>query len=192
MLILQLIFAHLLGDFVFQSNEIFAKKYKSWFGTFEHVLIVGLCTGLGLFPYWGDPKAWLILAIIFGVHFVQDLLKVTYDKKFNKKHDIWPYYADQIFHIALIIGLAMLFPNLEQLPMPTWFYGSYFSPVVMSYLIGLILLSYTFDVTMYQYEVRDGKKGEFQPNYPAMGMRIVSYTVFTGLFLLLSELLLST
>lgn len=190
MLILQLLFAHFLGDFVFQTNAIFAHKYKSWVGTLEHALIVALCTMFALMPYWGDARAWMILAIILVTHFAQDVLKVEYDKRYNKSHETWPFYMDQMGHIALIMACAWFFPELKQMPMPTWFYGSYFSPVVMSYLNGVVLLTYAYDVLLYQYKVQAGHKKAFQPNYPEMGIRVLTYSIFTLIFLLLVELFL--
>ena len=178
MIFLHLIIAHLLGDFVFQSNDLILKKYKSWVGTFQHVCIIGVFTILSLFPYWHHKETWLVIGTIFGVHFVQDCLKIAFDIRYNKKKSTLPFFADQILHTTLIYFLSPYLADLTSLSLPGWLEGIYFSKVAAVYIMGAILFSYTYDITLYQFiRQRTKKPLEFNANIPGMLRRIGIFTV---------------
>ncbi len=186
MIFLHLIIAHLLGDFVFQSNDLILKKYKSWVGTFQHVCIIGIFTILSLFPYWHHKETWIVIGTIFGIHFTQDCLKIAYDIHYNQKKSTKPFFADQILHTTLIFLLSPYLANLSALNLPDWLSGLYFSKVAAIYIMGAILFSYTYDITLYQF-IRQKSKAplEFTANIPAMLKRIGVFTVvYAGVLVL--------
>lgn len=189
MVFLELVLAHLLGDFVFQSNDLILKKYKSWTGTFQHVLIIAFFTVLLLFPFWHHVETWLVAGIIFGVHFVQDVLKVEFDVRFNqKKKSTFPYFADQILHLLLITYLSPFFDGLEPLALPEWLTQIYFSKELVVYLMGLVLFSFTYDITLFQFERQKSKKAiEFKADYARMGQRLLFFSVAYVLILILNS-----
>ncbi len=178
MLILQLLVAHLLGDFVFQSNALIKKKYETWKGTLQHAAIITGFTALFLLPYWLQPKAWLTVAVIFAVHFTQDVIKVEYDKRFNKSHSTVPFFMDQFCHIALIVLLGRGFESLTTLDLPETFMKLYFSPLVQILLAGIILLSYTFDITLYQFKHRVHQELAYTPDHKGMFQRVLAFSIF--------------
>ncbi len=178
MLILQILVAHLLGDFVFQSNELIKRKYESWKGTFQHATIIAFFTTLFLLPYWAQPKAWLTVGIIFVVHFVQDVLKVEYDARFNKNHSTLPFFIDQFCHISLIVLLGRGFETLPTLPLPDLFLKFYFSPTLQILLASVILLSYTLDITIYQFKHRAHQKLLYRPDHKGMLQRVLAFSIF--------------
>ncbi len=185
MIFLHLIVAHLLGDFVFQSNDLIQKKYKSWHGTFQHVCIIGAFTMLSLFPFWQHRETWLVIGAIFGVHFFQDLLKIAYDTRFNKKRSTLPFFADQICHITLIGFLSPFLKDLEALNLPDWLNALYFSNLTLVYLMGAILFSYTYDITLFQFVRQQNKKiSEYTANIPGMLRRITVYSIVYSLVLI--------
>lgn len=178
MIFLHLIIAHLLGDFVFQSNDLIQKKYKSWTGTFQHVCIMGAFSIVALFPYLQHRETWLVIAAIFGVHFVQDCLKIYYDVRYNKSKSTLPFFADQLFHVTLIFLLSPLLAELSALPLPAWLDTLYYSKFIAVYLMGAILFSYTYEITLYQFTRQKTKKHlEFNANIPAMLRRIAIFTI---------------
>ena len=186
MVILELVLAHLLGDFVFQSNDLIHRKYQSWLGVVEHVCIIAFFTVLFLFPFWQHDYMWKVAGIIFAVHFVQDLLKIKYDIKFNaKKKSTVPFFLDQIFHLSLIAYLAPGFEGLTPLNLPTWLSHLYFSQFLTIYSIGLILFSYTYDITLYQFvRQKDKKNKEYTPDFAGMRKRLLIYSIVFVLGLL--------
>lgn len=186
MVVLELVLAHLLGDFVFQSNDLIHRKYKSWTGVLEHVCIITLFTVLFLFPYWLQPTMWATAGTIFAVHFVQDLLKIKYDIRFNaKKKSTIPFFLDQLFHISLIAYLAPAFNALPTLVLPAWLSQLYFGQFLTIYCIGLILFTYTYDITLYQFSrQKDKKNKEYTPNFVGMRKRLLVYSLVFALSLL--------
>jgi hypothetical protein len=192
MVVLELVLAHLLGDFVFQSNDLIHRKYKSWLGVAEHVCIITLFTVLFLFPFWNQIYMWQTASLIFGVHFVQDLLKIKYDIHFNaQKKSTIPFFLDQIFHFSLIFALAPGFNSLAPLPLPGWISNLYFSQLLTTYLIGIILFSFTYDITLYQFLRQKQKKTmEYKPDYVGMRKRLIIYSSVFVLYLLVHSSLM--
>jgi len=128
-----LLAAHLLGDFVFQTNSMVAKK--SQFRTLlKHVFIVTCLTAF-LVGNLQTP-AISILVATFLSHLTMDAIKV-----YRMKDDAKSFSIDQAVHLLVIVALALLFPNvvqnglwnkilLNQLP---WYY------VAMTLISGTIL-----------------------------------------------------
>lgn len=186
MVILQLMVAHLLGDFVFQSNSLLKRKYKSWHGTLEHALVIWLFTALALFPYWNSWRAWAISGIIFLVHFTQDVLKVEFDKRYNKdRHTNVPFFLDQLGHLLLIFLIGRGFENVQALPLPHLVNELYFSPTFLALVVGLILFTFTADITKFQFLLQKNKKAKYKPDYWGMAERLLAFAIFYLLFLLL-------
>ncbi|MFA4814775.1 MAG: DUF3307 domain-containing protein [Candidatus Gracilibacteria bacterium] len=184
MIFLHLIVAHLLGDFVFQSNDLLQRKYKSWMGIFQHACIISALTILSIFPYLQHAAAWQVISIIFGMHFVQDHLKIELDARYNKKKNTLPFFADQIFHVALIYVLSLWLTKFEPLSLPDWLENLYSSYSVTIYLIGAVLFSYAYDIALYQFlRKRSKKKLEYTANIPSMLRRIAIFSVIYLLIL---------
>lgn len=104
MLLLQLLFAHLIGDFFLQPKTWVEDKERSKLKSpklYFHVLIhVGL-----LFLFLWDVSKWPMILVIGVSHLIIDGLKLTLQKKKTKR--IW-FFIDQLLHIATII-IAYLF-----------------------------------------------------------------------------------
>ncbi|MDO3624701.1 DUF3307 domain-containing protein [Mucilaginibacter sp. BT774] len=100
-LLLRLIVAHLLTDFVLQPtawvNHKKQKKHRSG-KLYLHVLVAGALIYLfsGLWHNW-----WLPLAIMVS-HFVIDLWKL------NRPETLTYFLLDQLFHILVVIALWMI------------------------------------------------------------------------------------
>lgn len=90
MKLIEIIMAHAIGDYLFQSDYLAANKGKDWYILFIHCIlyIVPFAFFFGL--------DWRIL-LLAGTHFVIDALKARYEKI-----DIW---ADQILHY--VIGILL-------------------------------------------------------------------------------------
>lgn len=192
MLILQLLVAHLLGDFVFQSNALLKRKYESWKGTFEHALIITLFTALALFPYWEHARTWIAVGTIFLVHFIQDVIKVEVDKRYVKGRSTVPFFVDQLLHISLIVAMGRGFENLAILELPYWVEWLYFSPAIHVLFAGLIMLTYTFDITLYQFKHMKNRKLKYHPDHKGMMQRVLAFSIFYLVLMLLFQFNLFT
>jgi len=176
---LHLLLAHLLGDFVFQSNDLIQRKYRSWVGTFEHVCIVGFFTALLLFPFLTEFKSWLIVVAVFTVHFIQDLLKTKFDLLLNsKRKSVWPFFLDQALHFSLLLYLADKLNKLPFSDFPPWVINIYFSKFLIAYLLGLVFFSYTYDLIVYQFKRQKSKTPLFySPNFKGMRLRLTWFSL---------------
>jgi len=101
-ILLRLIIAHLLADFVFQTDAIVKGKKNKGLGSvnfYLHLLFVGILNYV-LLAQWTNWYAPLILLIIHGII---DLAKI----KLNKDN-AWVYMGDQLLHILSIVVVWFL------------------------------------------------------------------------------------
>jgi hypothetical protein len=110
-----LIFAHICGDYAFQTDNIAAKKKSSRLVLTYHVLIYSVCIWAALIiyslfyvPAVGFRTATLLFLIfIFVEHWLQDFLKHRIDSGGRQA-----YYIDQVIHVALLyLYRIFIFPG---------------------------------------------------------------------------------
>ena len=95
-LLLPLLAAHMLGDFVFQSdNDVKNKKHLGVF--FKHIMIVTLLSYL-FTGVWGD--LYIALSILIS-HTIIDLIKRAF-----KKDSLVLFIVDQLAHLLVIFVLS--------------------------------------------------------------------------------------
>ncbi|MCD4685135.1 MAG: DUF3307 domain-containing protein [Anaerolineae bacterium] len=104
MLVPHLMFAHMMADYVLQTNWLVARKGKTLYGLLLHGGIVGVMSLLALSPYLGD--VWLLLIGLTAIHTFQDYLKVRYGPRLAV-HPFIPYIGDQFGHY-ITIGVLQL------------------------------------------------------------------------------------
>ena len=109
MIFIQLILAHLLGDFILQPNSWVAdkenRKLKSSYLYF-HVLIH---TVLSFIFLWDLKLSWV--AVLVGIsHFIIDACKLSFQKIQTKKR--W-FFIDQVLHVAVIGGISLYFSEFN-------------------------------------------------------------------------------
>jgi hypothetical protein len=97
-ILLRLILAHLLADFVFQSDWINQDKKKGVFtwGFGLHLLIIFLVTWLLLLSW----SLWKVAALIAILHGLIDAVKIAIPKKYD---NVWLYLGDQAMHMLSIV-----------------------------------------------------------------------------------------
>lgn len=106
-LLIKLLLAHLLGDFVWQPASWVAdkeiKKHKSVY-LYLHILLHGILAALLVWEISFIPYA-LLIAVTHGII---DLIKLNFQKPNTKRS--W-FVADQIAHILILIGIVLLYEN---------------------------------------------------------------------------------
>ena len=101
-LALALVAAHLLADFVFQSDQDVRNKQKpAVLG--KHALIVAGCSYL----LAGDWRAWFVPTGIGLTHYLIDRIKVRLNR-----NEAGFFLADQALHLAVIMVVAGMSPAL--------------------------------------------------------------------------------
>ncbi|MDA5094329.1 DUF3307 domain-containing protein [Aliiroseovarius sp. KMU-50] len=99
---LALLVAHLLADFVFQTNTMVREKRR--LDVFaSHVAVVGAAS---LFALGGAWEAALIVTII---HAIIDALK-TYLLSSHHSRALWAFTVDQVAHLGSIAWVTLLWP----------------------------------------------------------------------------------
>ncbi|MCY1661834.1 DUF3307 domain-containing protein [Chryseobacterium sp. SL1] len=105
MVFIQLILAHLFGDFILQPNSWVAekesKKLKSRY-LYLHVLIHTILSFIFL---WNTQLWWAAVLVGFS-HFIIDAAKLSFQTAKSKKS--W-FFIDQALHIAVIAGVSFYF-----------------------------------------------------------------------------------
>lgn len=101
-LILLQFIAHLLADFVFQSQKWSNTKESRIFSLTHlyHVIIVGIVSYILSF----DPGFWSAALLLTVVHFLTDILKSWLIVRSKTKKNY--FFIDQFIHILSIIGIV--------------------------------------------------------------------------------------
>jgi hypothetical protein len=98
-----LLAAHFLGDFIFQSDADAPRKERPLI-LLKHAFIVA-ALGYGLCGIWG---LWQIPLIILLTHGLTDYIKATL-----KKESAYSFILDQAVHLTVISGIIILIVNLN-------------------------------------------------------------------------------
>lgn len=106
MVVLELLAAHMVGDFIFQTDGIARNKLKNKKVLLLHCFLYMLAFVPTAFYYYDYGKALLFLTAIFLAHIFVDWKRWASDKDWPPK----PILVDQSLHI---IALAIIVRMLE-------------------------------------------------------------------------------
>lgn len=113
-LFVSLLLAHLVGDFVLQTDSLCKqkreKKASSWF-QYIHATAISL---LSLLALW-DLRLWYVALAIGISHLILDL-----GKSYFKYDNVWVFVSDQIIHILILGVAAWLCVNQWGWTAPEW------------------------------------------------------------------------
>ncbi|WP_336688965.1 MULTISPECIES: DUF3307 domain-containing protein [unclassified Chryseobacterium] len=109
MVFIQLILAHLFGDFILQPNSWVAEKESKKLRSRYLYLHVLIHTILSFIFLWNTELWWI--ALLIGVsHFIIDAAKLSFQTAKSKKS--W-FFIDQALHIAVIVGISFYFKEFN-------------------------------------------------------------------------------
>lgn len=110
----KLLMAHLLGDFILQSNKWVEdksrKKHKSKF-LYIHSLIHGILAWLFVFTM----DFWPYAIIITVTHYFIDLMKLTWQKEHLQKAY---FFADQFLHLVILGAVSWAYTGMAFISIP--------------------------------------------------------------------------
>lgn len=101
-LFLNLLLAHLVGDFLLQTDSLCAKKRERRFSCgflYVHSLIIA---ALSLLAFW-NSSFWPWALAIGAAHFIIDGIKACV-----RKDSVWLFVSDQLFHIIILAVVAYI------------------------------------------------------------------------------------
>lgn len=109
-LLLKLLLAHVLGDFVFQSDkwveDKLKRKHKSPY-LYAHIALHGLFTFI-LLAF--DGTLWLGVLCILASHYLIDLLKINLNEKLNPR---LLFGLDQLAHLLILFLVAYSYADIK-------------------------------------------------------------------------------
>lgn len=127
----KLLLAHLLGDFIFQSDKWVAHKieykYKSIY-LYIHSILHGLIAWLFVF----QTNFWPYVLVIIITHFLIDLAKLLFQKDNNQR--AW-FFIDQLLHIIVLGLTTWAYLGFGKIGIP------YVSAQLWPILIGIVFLT---------------------------------------------------
>ena len=109
-ILIALVTAHLVGDFVIQSREVSENKHK-WRVLLFHTLIIAGLSWL-LCGLW---SSWLIPAGVFVIHTLLDYIKSRY-----LRNTLSTFLIDQLLHILSLVVLALFVSHISMGTIPAW------------------------------------------------------------------------
>lgn len=180
-----LIFAHLLGDFIFQPSRLVTWKISSKWGILVHSLIHLALLTLAFLPYLLNKNFTLLIALAFVAvcHFFIDQGKINYDLKHDNK--VAPFLIDQLLHL-ITIAIAASFIMKSVTPLPRGhYYELYSDPRLVIFLSALVCVSTVMEVFYYQKKRQKNPGSKFHPNFRHMLIRTLIFTLGYALLLAL-------
>lgn len=144
MIFFTLILAHLLGDFVLQPNTWVLDKERKRLKSKYLYIHVFIHTVLSFLFLW-NVELWWVALLVGITHFLIDAAKLSFQSIKTRK--IW-FFADQLMHIAVILGLSYYFKefNFEFLHSQKFLkvvVGAIFLTMPASIIIKILLSSWT-------------------------------------------------
>ncbi|MEO9474529.1 MAG: DUF3307 domain-containing protein [Cyclobacteriaceae bacterium] len=135
--LLRLIIAHLLADFVFQTDKINKGKQEGIRSRLFllHILIVGAVA----YVLVGQWTQWLLPLLIMMVHGGIDWLKVSLSKRFSQ---LWLYSGDQFLHMLSLVVLWCVFYQVPMGLAVEYFSGVFSDPKVLITIIAFLVVSW--------------------------------------------------
>lgn len=111
-LLMVLIFAHLLSDYVFQTSKIAMMKAMNIKGVIIHEVVVASISLIVMSSY--GLRGLLIGLIVSSIHFAIDMLKLKTGKYFKRINTV-QFLLDQIMHVSGIVICCLLFDGIKSL-----------------------------------------------------------------------------
>ena len=156
LILLQLLLAHVLTDFVFQNIKMVKHKSnykgKSWY-LYVHSLLAGILTYLIL----QDWNQFLIPIVIIITHFLIDLWKL-HQKKDNLKY----FIIDQLLHGIVIViawlyiidGFSFVVPSIE-----SFFSSTKALAILIGYITVIFPVGFIIGKTTERWQAEIVKEG---------------------------------
>lgn len=180
-----LMFAHLLGDFIFQPTSLVQWKMKSKNGVFVHVLIHFAISALIIMPFIINGYFWLlgIIAFISFTHFWIDQAKINYNIKHDQK--VKPFIIDQLLHLVTLLVIYFFIANIPlQLP-TTYFYQLYSDAYIIIFLSLIVFVSTVIEIYHFQKQREKNARAQLKMNSSRVLTRITVFTVLYIVFVLI-------
>lgn len=141
-LFLRLLAAHFVGDFFFQSDEVYSARKRGFRGATIHYTIVFFTFLLFALPYLKFIECWIVILFAVLTHIVQDEIKIRLFT--SSKLNFFSFVIDQILHITFLSPILLFkFAYLPLLPADSVIVRIYNNNSLIIFVIGYILSVFT-------------------------------------------------
>jgi hypothetical protein len=133
----RLLAGHFIGDFPFQTDNVFSIKTKYRWGVILHGSIAGLFIFIFAIPYLLQyPILWLYLFLNLVFHILVDKGKLLINPKVKKVGFIF-FILDQVVHIGTCWVISLLVPASPHYGATLPVYGNTLVMIFISIYIGV-------------------------------------------------------
>jgi hypothetical protein len=180
-ILLKLLLAHFVGDFVFQPKSWVVDKEQHKAKSpklYLHILVHGFLVMLFL---W-DLTYWPVALAVTFIHGAIDLLKLYAQKEGNQPK--W-FLIDQGMHVIALIGLWVVWISPEMRDLSTWIDGRaiwlYATAIIFLTAVSGIVIQVVLSTWAKVLDVRDGESLSHAGKYIGILERLFVFTfVVTG------------
>lgn len=139
LLAIQLILAHIIGDFVLQPTHWIADKNQRSFRSRYLYGHIGVHAGLLLLILQFDFRYWLAMVVIIVSHYVIDVTKILIDRGRNK---VSIFVIDQLAHFLIIAWVVYFYEPFEVN------FQTFLSPATMLLVLAILLVTVVTSIIM--------------------------------------------
>ena len=127
----QLLLAHLLGDFILQPTSWVAHKERNKLRS-KYLYLHTLIHFLLVFLFLWNLNQWWIALLVAGTHFIIDWAKLQFQNSSTKR--AW-FFIDQLLHLSVLASISIFFEAYIN-----WNY--IFNQEHLKFAAGLLFVSY--------------------------------------------------
>jgi hypothetical protein len=144
-----LLFAHLVGDYAFQTNDIAQNKTKNWLGLSKHIYLIFVANVMIVMPR--TISAWIGITIITLIHLLEDSQPFS-----KKKGNVGIFLLDQAVHITtiLVVSKYITFDNPLLSPKTAYVLSAFLLVIYFLDFVEFFILkkkSYSRDIIKVSY-----------------------------------------
>lgn len=139
LLAIQLILAHIIGDFVLQPTHWIADKNQRNFRSPYLYGHIGIHAALLVLLLQFDLRYWLGMVVIIVSHYIIDVIKILIDRGRNK---VSIFVIDQLAHLLIITGVVYFYEPYEVQ------FQAILSPATMLLALAVLLVTIVSSIIM--------------------------------------------
>ncbi len=171
-----LLLAHVVGDFVLQTDRVFSYKMARRWGVCLHVGLCALAMAAVLFPFAHQAWAWVLLVVLSAWHLLLDWAKGELRRR-SGLETLSMFLADQALHVAGIAVAVALCCGFHAAPTPMPPLRQLMIPLDSAVVATALLVAAfaTAPLIYYLQMVVSGKQGKERAPFPTYRARVPGY-----------------
>jgi len=167
----QLLLAHFLSDYCFQTNRVFAIKIKYPWGVTLHAFICGCTWAIFSIPYLQNVAMWFyVLFFGFILHLIIDKSKMTINR-ILKKDNIWFFLLDQVLHVACAAALVALAGDMMPYPLVPEIARFFNDAHIIRVVTWYVVVTYVVNILIFMLKLNYFKSYFEKITLPAMSIK---------------------